>query len=111
MLIWYPFCMFSSITPHKLLEIIQSKDANNIIVDIRNPDELESGKIHNSINIPMDTLKEHPDDLRGRTNVYLVCSSGKRCEIAAETLELQNIHPIILEGGISSWKEGSLPLE
>ena len=110
-LIWYSFCMINNITSRELSEIFQNEDANNVIVDIRNPHELESGKIRNAINIPMDTLKEHLDDLRGRANVYLVCRSGKRSEIAAEDLEKQNIHSVILKGGITSWEEEGLPLE
>ena len=103
--------MTDKITAHNFAEILQSKNSDSIAVDIRNSHELESGKIHNTTNIPMDTLKEHIDNLKGYTHVYLVCGSGRRCEISAKELEKHHIQPIILEGGISSWKEKNLPLE
>jgi len=64
-----------------LKEIINRSDA--VIIDVRTPEEFESGHVENSINIPLDKV---PDSLERFRNlkgpVVLCCRSGQRSEQA-----------------------------
>jgi len=103
--------MSKHIVPVDLIKILQEKSVDDIFVDIRNPDELKGGKINGTVNIPLESLEEHIDDLKNHKNTYLICAKGGRCKLAVEMLSPHNINAYILEGGIASWEEAELPLE
>ena len=103
--------MVNKISPTELNKALQKEDANSIVVDVRNPDELGNEKIHDAVNIPMDTLKSRIDSLRDYDQVFVVCRMGGRSKMAAEELEKEHIHSTYLEGGVTAWKEEGFPLE
>lgn len=79
------------------------------VLDVRNPAEFESAHIPGSYNVPLDTLREHRDELLQHLDedVVLVCRSGMRAEQAERALAeggMPNVH--VLEGGITAWEGG-----
>jgi adenylyltransferase/sulfurtransferase len=76
------------------------------IIDIREPYELDVCSI-GCRNIPMANIVNHTDELINLENLVLMCRSGKRAESVANWLEsdfhFSNV--IIIEGGITQWKE------
>ncbi len=63
-----------------------------IILDVRSPLEYASGHIKGSRNIPLDTLKEHLEEIRDYSKqVITVCQSGMRSETARSFLESHGI--------------------
>jgi rhodanese-related sulfurtransferase len=77
------------------------------VLDVRTPAEFESVHIPGAYNVPLDTLKEHRDEIRGHldTDVVLVCRSGQRASQAEQALAaagLPNVH--VLEGGMLAWE-------
>lgn len=71
-----------------------------IIIDVRSPLEYAAGHIKGSKNIPLDTLKEHLEDVRNYNKpVITVCQSGMRSGTAKSFLENHGI--VALNGG--SW--------
>lgn len=54
------------------------QEPGTIVVDVRTPAEFESGHVENSINIPLQDLPVHLDELRGIKHVVLCCASGAR---------------------------------
>lgn len=77
------------------------------ILDVRTPGEFETAHIPGAYLVPLDTLREHRDDLTRHLDehVVLVCRSGARATEAEEALAqagMPNLH--VLEGGISAWE-------
>lgn len=80
-------------------------EAHCQIIDVRTRDEFMREHIPNSINIPLDELSIHLEELRNKPSLILSCRSGNRAEHAKATLETAGINNIqLLEGGIIGWK-------
>lgn len=63
-----------------------------VIVDVRTPGEFRSGHIKGSVNIPVDSIRQHVNDLKkkGKT-VITCCASGMRSSSAASILNSAGI--------------------
>jgi rhodanese-related sulfurtransferase len=90
-----------------------SEDDNNILIDIRTPDEYNSGHLKNAINIDYyaQTFKNELNKL-DKDNTYLIyCRSGNRTETAMQIMKGLGFNSVyVLEGGINSWTAGNLPV-
>tara|TARA_B110000259_G_scaffold81135_1_gene94952 strand:- start:130 stop:462 length:333 start_codon:yes stop_codon:yes gene_type:complete len=79
----------------------QMIDSGSIIIDVRTPQEFKSGHYPNSISIPLDTLKNNLDKIKGYKNgIVVVCASGMRSGQAKSILSNNGIESF--NGG--SWK-------
>lgn len=77
------------------------------VLDVRSPAEFETVHIPGSYNVPLDTLREHRDELAQHLDdhIVLVCRSGMRAQQAERAfgdVGLTNAH--VLEGGVSAWE-------
>lgn len=77
------------------------------ILDVRTPGEFETAHIPGSYLVPLDTLREHRDELSRHLDeeAVLVCRSGGRATQAEEALAatgLSNLH--VLDGGLTAWQ-------
>ena len=73
---------------HKQLE------ANEIILDVRRPEEFAESHIEDALNIPLDQLNERWEGLKTYKTVYIHCKRGGRAKTAFEALKnfgLQNL--------------------
>lgn len=75
------------------------KSEKTVIVDVRTPQEFAEGHVADSINIPLDEIHQHFDELKKLGDIVLCCASGGRSGQAALFLK-QNGIPCI-NGG--SW--------
>lgn len=89
---------------------------NPFILDIREPFEVtETGKIPNSILLPMGDISEeslHNAGITRETEFYLICRSGNRTWYACEALRsagYQNVWSV--KGGIQEWMLAGRELE
>jgi rhodanese-related sulfurtransferase len=83
------------------------------ILDVRTPAEFETAHIPGSYNVPLDTLREHRQELITHLDdaVVLVCRSGMRAQQAERAFVeagLPNVH--VLRGGITQWEADGGPL-
>jgi rhodanese-related sulfurtransferase len=83
------------------------------LIDVRSPAEFESVHITGAYNVPLDTLREHRDELISHLDdeVVLVCRSGNRARQAESTLTsagLTNLH--VLDGGMLAWESAGGPV-
>lgn len=54
-------------------------DSGSKIIDVRTPQEFKSGHYPNSISIPLDTLKNNLDKIKGYENgIVVVCALAKQ---------------------------------
>ena len=78
-----------------------------VIIDVREADEVENGKIENSQNMPLGLLirnakKGQIEDLK-QEKVCVYCASGYRGNIAADELVKAGFSAVNLDGGYATW--------
>lgn len=80
------------------------------VVDVREAEEWDAGRIPGSRWIPMDELPQRLDELDARSLVVTVCRSGQRSGRMAEYLAEKGYQADNLGGGIAAWAEEQLPV-
>lgn len=83
------------------------------LLDVRTPAEFESAHIPGAYNVPLDTLREHREELRNHLDeeVVLVCRSGQRAGQAEQALAAAGLPGLrILEGGMVGWEQAGAPV-
>jgi len=78
-----------------------------VIIDVREPDELENGSIDNSQNMPLGLAiryakKGKIEELKEK-KICVYCASGYRGNIAADELVKAGFSAVNLEGGYAGW--------
>ena len=86
---------------------LKQEPSKYIIIDVREPDELGSGIIENSQNMPLGLVirnakKGQIEELRER-KICVYCASGYRGNIAADELVKAGFLAVNLEGGYAGW--------
>ena len=72
---------------------------NTIIVDVRTPEEFNTGHIENSINIPLSVLPDSVESLKKFDAIILVCRSGNRSGKAKVLLDEKGFKNVYNGGG------------
>ncbi len=90
-------------------EQLRSRAMDFVIIDVREPDEVESGKIESSTHMPLglairNAKKKQIEDLRGK-KICTYCGTGYRGNIAADELVKEGFDAVTLEGGYPSWTQ------
>lgn len=85
-----------------------SKDSF-VIIDVREADELASGKIDGSQHMPLgltirNAKKKQIEDFRDK-KICTYCGTGYRGNIAADELNKEGFNAVTLEGGYPSWNQ------
>ena len=80
-----------------------------VIIDVREIDELEGGKIDDSTHMPLgltirNAKKKQIEDLRDK-KICTYCGTGYRGNIAADELLKEGFDAVTLDGGYSSWNQ------
>jgi len=76
------------------------------VIDVRSPAEFSTAHVHGSINVPLNMVSEHAEDIASRLDgpVVLVCQSGARAEQAQQRLAgagAEHLH--VLDGGMPAY--------
>lgn len=84
---------------------MMTQDPAPLIVDVRRPDEFNSGHIPNAINVPNEDIgTSQPEALPELDRVLLVyCRSGRRSKEAAQKLAAMGYTNVYEFGGINEW--------
>ena len=65
------------------------------VVDVRSPQEFQSGHAKGSLNIPLDTLDKNMKTIKGlKGPVILVCRSGNRASSALNILKKNGLEAV-----------------
>ena len=87
-------------------ELQQSPD-EFIIIDVRETDELENGKIENSLSMPLGlvirNIKQGKIEELKDKKICTYCASGYRGNIASDELNKSGFTSVNLEGGYKGW--------
>lgn len=95
-----------------LRERLEGHDSPRLL-DVRTPAEFETGHIPGAYNVPLDTLREHREELRRHLDqdVVLVCRSGNRAEQAEKALAEVGLPGLrVLDGGMVGWAASGAPV-
>ncbi len=86
----------------------ESVETNNIILDVRTPEEFSEGYITNATNLNIydaNTFMSKIQSYNKENNYYIYCKSGARsaqaCQIMGQ-LGFSNVYNLL--GGITNWK-------
>jgi adenylyltransferase/sulfurtransferase len=87
---------------------LRDKNAEHLLLDVREPFELAICQIEGNVNIPLGQLPGRLSEIEGWKSKLIVCQckSGRRSMKAVETLKKHGFQkPVNLEGGILAWGE------
>lgn len=105
--------MFVGLDEKNVISVVELNEAIKIdkelvLVDVRNPDELQGplGKINNVINIPLGELTQRLNELeKYRENkIAVICQSGGRSMMATKMLMTQGFNAINVSGGMIQYR-------
>lgn len=91
------------ILPEQLEKRLTDDHEDLLIVDVREDDEVSSGKIAEAIHIPLGQIPDRLEELDLSKLVITVCRSGRRSETAAEYLQGQGYRVQNMIGGMMKW--------
>ncbi|MFQ5580725.1 MAG: rhodanese-like domain-containing protein [Nitrospiria bacterium] len=103
----------SLLQTHDVKEKLERGD-EFILIDVREQEEAQRGRIEKSIFIPRGvlemTVQQHfKDPLRP---IVLYCAGGGRSAVAAQALKKMGYEDVAsMEGGFEGWKRSGLPVE
>ncbi|MFC7060945.1 sulfurtransferase TusA family protein [Halobacillus seohaensis] len=85
-------------------EMIQSLDDDSIILDVREAAEYAFGHIPNATSVPLDELDDRMGEFDDTKNIYVVCRTGNRSDMAALKLAARGFeHVYNVVPGMSDW--------
>ena len=85
-------------------ELTSFVENGSLVVDVREPDEYESGHIPGAILVPLSTVLSNTSEFQSDETVYVVCRSGGRSMQACEMLHEVGISNVVnVAGGTMGW--------
>ena len=73
------------------------------LIDVRTPQEHAAGNIPGSINIEVNVMREHLEELKGK-KIIAFCEVGQRGHTASSLLQGYGIQVVNLDGGYKTWR-------
>jgi rhodanese-related sulfurtransferase len=86
---------------------------NDLILDVRSPEEFNSGHIQGARNEGHESVAEIADELKSYGTVYVHCKMGGRAKMASEALENSGLTNIVCvgNGGMERWGQMGWPTD
>lgn len=86
-------------------EIEHVHPQDTLLLDVRTPDEFSLGSIHNSINIPLDELRDRLGELPKDKRIIVFCGVGLRGYVASRILTQNGfVNVFNLSGGYKTYE-------
>lgn len=90
-------------------ELKAAMDASQdlVLLDVREPHELDICKLPFTLHIPMGELRFHLEDLEKYKSkeIIVYCRSGRRSNLAADFLQEYGFKVKNLKGGVLAWSD------
>ena len=91
-----------------------ASNAEQCLIDVREPAEFQLQRIHGVQNVPKDTLVDRIQTIakNHQSPIYLHCRAGVRSYAAAEMLiqhGYENVYSVA--GGLNAWIQSGYPVE
>ena len=101
--------MEADYTPKEVAELLAGDRAD--LIDVREPDEYEAGRIAGARHIPMAQLPAEVADLDRDRPIVFYCRVGSRSGMATEAFRGAGFDAHNMAGGLLEWEASGLPLE
>jgi len=89
-------------------ELHQLHAANNFILDVRTPDEFQLGGIEGAVNIEIDQIRNHLDEIPKDKKIILYCGVGLRGYFASRILTQNGFSEVYnLSGGYKTYEHAT----
>ena len=88
----------------KEVELLLNKGKKIDIIDVRENNEIITGKIPGALNIPLGIIEFRMHELDKTREYIIVCRSGARSRVASKFLEYHGYNVIDMTGGMGSWE-------
>jgi rhodanese-related sulfurtransferase len=102
------------ITQVQLLERLEKKDPDLVVLDVRTADEFAAGHVPGARNVSHDQLASRLDEFAAERDkqVVLYCRSGRRTLLAEDILRKAGFRNLAhLEGDYLAWEAEKRPVE
>ena len=104
-------CGVESISATDVQAALKDKVKAPFVLDVRQPDEYQSGHISGAKLIPLNELGARLSELPQDRTIVCVCRSGARSGVAARQLASIGYKTLNLSGGMMSWEMNRLPVK
>ena len=74
------------------------------IIDVRETEEVKTGKIPGAVNIPLGLIEFRLQDIDKSKEHIMVCRSGSRSGMATNILDSRGYQVINMDGGMLEWE-------
>ena len=99
------------VTHEEAQRLLRKEDG--LLLDVREPPELEAGKAEGALHVPRgmlefkadDSASSHEPQLRKDRPVLLYCAAGGRAALAGKTLKEMGFERVYNIGGFKDWAE------
>jgi rhodanese-related sulfurtransferase len=95
--------------PERAAELIREGSVQ--LIDVREPYEVEAGRIAGSRHIEMERLASQADTIERERPVLFYCRAGVRSAMAANAFRRAGYEAFSLTGGLEDWQAHGLPIE
>lgn len=87
--------------------------ADEVVLDVRTPEEFAEGHVPGSRNIPVDQVDRFVEELKKYKRVYIHCRSGGRATMASTILQAKGVKNLVCisGGGMPDWMAAGYPIE
>ncbi len=100
-------------TLEEFFNLHKSLGKNELILDVRRPDEYQQCHIESSRNIPVDQVANFVDELRKYSAIYIHCKRGGRAKTAFDVLSNAGLSNLVCihDAGMDQWLESGYPVK
>ena len=96
-------------TPQQVAELLEQGEIQ--LIDVRQPEEREAGRIAGDRFIELARLTEEADTIDAQRPVVFYCRSGARSAMATEAFRGAGFDAHNMVGGLLDWHAAGLPLD
>ncbi len=102
-----------TLTIEQLFQKQKTLGNNEMILDVRSPEEFSEGHVPGAKNISHDEVSGHSKELKNYQNIYMYCRSGGRCQMALADLEKAGVKnvTVVVNSGMPDWIRNGFPIE
>ena len=100
----------TKIRPAELQRLIDGKNGEFVIVDVRDESEFKEGHIPMAVNLPVETFALRSEVLPKEKKIVVYCNTGGRSFNAYRKL-MKLAYPNIFQTTFAEWKEAGMPVE
>jgi rhodanese-related sulfurtransferase len=92
------------LSPLQVQELMDQSETKPVLLDVREPFEVEICAIEGSVNIPLQQISHAAAELDPEQEYVLICHHGMRSQRAGMIMAAQGFDKLVnLVGGIDAW--------